>query len=290
MTAGVDLHCHSTASDGTLTPAEVVRAAHEAGVSAVAITDHDTVAGVAEAQAEARRVGVDFLTGIEISAAHPRPGTMHLLAYGFDPSHPQMRKLTGILAAAREERAGRILSALRGVGIEMSMTDVIAEGGTGRPHFAAALIRRGHAVSTREAFDRFLGGGGVAYVENNPLGPEQIISLVRAAGGLVSLAHPFQLRRQTFAQLEAMVRELAEMGMEGLETLHGSHDLEMVHRLTRLTDRLELIATGGSDFHGANKPWIRIGQSANRAAVPRAFYDAIVGRLASRGGTMHVAA
>src|SRR5688572_19315670 len=112
MPAGVDLHCHSTASDGTLTPAEVVRAAGEAGVSAVAITDHDTIAGVADAQAEAQRLGVDFLTGIEISAAHPRPGTMHLLAYGFDVEHPQMRKLTSILAAAREERAARIVAAL----------------------------------------------------------------------------------------------------------------------------------------------------------------------------------
>ena len=290
MSAGVDLHCHSTASDGTLAPAAVVRAAHEAGVSAIALTDHDTVAGVAEAAAEAARLGVDFLSGIEISAAHPRPGTMHLLAYGFDVEHPQMRKLTNVLAAAREERAARILVALRDVGVEMSMADVIAEGGTGRPHFAGALIRRGHAVSTREAFDRFLGGGGSAYVENNPLSAGQIIPMVRAAGGIVSLAHPFQLRRQTFGQLEAMVRELAEMGMDALETLHGSHDTDMVHRLTRLADRLELIATGGSDFHGANKPWIRLGQSANRAPVPRGFYDAVVARLTSRRGTMHLAA
>src|SRR5688500_6723815 len=182
MTAGVDLHCHSTASDGTFAPAAVVRAAAEAGVTAVALTDHDTLAGVAEARAEAERVGIDFLSGIEISAAHPRPGTMHLLAYGFDDEHPQIRKLVAILASAREERAARILARLRAVGVDMTIADVIEEGGTGRPHFAGALIRRGYAVSTRDAFDRFLGGGGSAYVENNALGAQQIIRMVRAAG------------------------------------------------------------------------------------------------------------
>lgn len=290
MLAGVDLHCHSTASDGTFAPAEVVRAAAEAGVSAIALTDHDTIAGVAEARAEAERLGIDFLSGIEISAAHPRPGTMHLLAYGFDEQHPQVRKLSAILAAAREERAERILAALRAAGVEIAMADVLAEGGTGRPHFAGALIRRGYAIATREAFDRYLGGGGIAYVENNPLAAQQIIPMIRAAGGIVSLAHPFQLRRQTFAQLEAMVRELAEIGMDALETLHGSHDTEMVHRLTRLADRLELIATGGSDFHGANKPWIRLGQSANRRPVPRAVYDAILALLGSRTSAAPLAA
>src|SRR5688500_5296214 len=121
----VDLHCHSTASDGTFTPAEVVRAAAEAGVTAIALTDHDTIAGVAEARAEAQRLGVDFLPGMEVTAAHPRPGTMHLLAYGFDTKHREIRKLCRILADAREERAEAILHRLRFLGVEMSMDDVI---------------------------------------------------------------------------------------------------------------------------------------------------------------------
>ena len=283
----VDLHCHSTASDGSLPPAEVVRLAADAGLDAVALTDHDTIDGLAEAAAAAADCGIDFLPGIEVSAAHPRPGTMHLLGYGFDPDHPAMRKLTGILSAARGERAERIVHRLRQLGIngptgELSVADIAREGGTGRPHFAAWLVRHGHAVSTNDAFKKFLGGGGAAYVENNPLGPEQIIPLVRAAGGLVSLAHPFQLRRQTFGQLEAMVRELAEMGMEGLETLHGSHDTEKVHALTRLADRLELVPTGGSDFHGASKPWIKLGQTAGGRMVPRSFYDDLRARLDRR--------
>ena len=259
-----------------------MRLAAERGVSALALTDHDTVAGLAEASAAADRLGIDFLPGIEVSCAHPRPGTLHLLGYGFDIDHPAMRHLTRVLANARAERAERIAQALGRAGVEVSVNDVVAHAGrTGRPHFAKVLIDRGHAVSTRDAFDRYLGGSGVAYVENNPLSAEQVIPLVRAAGGLCSLAHPFQLRRATFEQLEAMIRELAEQGMEGLETLHGSHTDEQVHRLTRLADRLELIPTGGSDFHGAAKPWIRLGE-AGRRTIAREAYEAIVERLSVR--------
>jgi predicted metal-dependent phosphoesterase TrpH len=260
-----------------------VRLAAENGLSGIALTDHDTTDGVAEARAAAASVGIDFLPGIEVSCAHPRPGTLHMLAYGFDPEHPAMRTLTRVLREARQVRAERIAERLGHAGVALTVADVVAgAGGTGRPHFAKLLIDRGHARSTRDAFDRFLGGSGVAYVENNPLFAEQVIPLVRAAGGLCALAHPFQLRRATFAQLEAMVCELADQGMQGLETLHGSHTTEQVHQLTRLADRLDLIPTGGSDFHGTAKPWIRLGEGAGRRPIPRALYDGVRGRLASR--------
>jgi predicted metal-dependent phosphoesterase TrpH len=152
----------------------------------------------------------------------------------------------------------------------------------GRPHLADLLVRKGHAVSTRDAFTRYLGGGGAAYVDTAPLSPEQAIALIREAGGMASLAHPFQLRRREFNQLEALVRELAGQGMEGIETLHGSHDGEQVHRLTRLADRLDLLTTGGSDFHGANKPWIRLGEAGGRRAIPREFFDAVTQQLEGR--------
>lgn len=278
----VDLHTHSTASDGTFAPADVVRLAHEAGVSAIALTDHDTIDGVGEAASAAGSLGIDFLPGIEVSCAHPRPGTLHLLGYGFDVDHPSIRRLTRILADARIERAERIVARLREGGIDVSLDQLRETAGRlGRPHFAAMLIRAGHAVSTRDAFDRFLGGGGSAFVENNPLSAEQVIPMIRDAGGMASLAHPLQLRRSTWAQLESMIRELGEQGMEGLETLHNTHDTETAHRLTRLADRLELIPTGGSDFHGANKPWIRLGIAGGRE-ISRAFYDNVVARLRSR--------
>ena len=284
QTPEVDLHAHSTASDGTLSPAELVRLAHARGLHALALTDHDTLAGVPEAAREAAALGIDFLPGIEVSTAFPRPGTMHLLGYGLDANGPAARYLAQTLEAARRERTTLILARLARLGIAMSPDELLIEangGNVGRPHVAALLVRHGHAVSTRDAFDRLIGGGGAAFVENNPFGPARVIELVRAAGGMVSLAHPLQLRRADSAQLEALVRELADDGMEGLETIHGSHATETVHRLTRLADRLELIPTGGSDFHGGNKPWIRLGEAGPRV-IPRSFYDAVAERVRGR--------
>jgi predicted metal-dependent phosphoesterase TrpH len=285
-TGEIDLHCHSTASDGTLRPAEVVRLAHRNGLSGLALTDHDTIAGVAEAAREAASLGIDFLPGIEVSCAFPRPGTFHLLGYGTDLKSPALRKLVRTLEAAREERAALIVRRLNALGIDVTLKEAQAEAGEmatiGRPHLAVLLVRKGHAVSTRDAFTRYLGGGGAAYVDTAPLLPEQAIALIREAGGMASLGHPFQLRRREFSQLEALVRELADQGMEGIETLHGSHDPEQVHRLTRLADRHNLLTTGGSDFHGANKPWIRLGEAGERRVIPRRFFDAVTERLKGR--------
>ena len=278
---GVDLHTHSTASDGTLTPADVVRLAAEAGLSAVALTDHDTVAGVAEAASTAAEVGIDFLSGIEVTAAFPRPGTMHLLAYGFDPGHPAIVRLTGRLGTARDERAEQIVGRLNRLGLDVTLAEVRAEAGggsIGRPHVARVLIRRGHAVSTRDAFDRLLGSRGAAWVDTAPLEAGAVIEHVRAAGGLVSAAHPRQLRRRDPAQLAALVAELADQGMEGLETMHGTHDADTVRQLTRLADRLGLVPTGGSDYHGPHKPWVTLGLAAGRP-VPRAVYDEVAARV-----------
>ena len=286
LAPGVDLHTHSTASDGTLSPGDVVRLAAEAGLSAVALTDHDTVAGVAEAAAAAAEAGIDFLTGMEVTAAFPRPGTMHLLAYGFDVEHPALRRLTDRLGVARAERAEQIVRCLNRVGVDLSLAEVEAEaagGSIGRPHVARVLIRRGYAVTTREAFDRFLGTRGSAWVDTAPLAAGAVIEHVRAAGGLVSAAHPRQLRRQTFGQLAALVEELAGQGMGGLETIHSTHDEATVHQLTRLADRHGLVATGGSDYHGPHKPWVTIGSAGGRH-VPRAAFDAVVARVRGMDG------
>jgi hypothetical protein len=284
----VDLHCHSTASDGTLRPADVVRLAADSGLSAIALTDHDTVAGVGEAAAEARRIGIEFLPGIELSCYFPRPGTLHLLGYGIDLHHPELLRLIEEQAAAREDRNKGMVERLNRIGLDVSWHEVVDEAGgpdgigsIGRPHLAAVMVRKGHVLSTRQAFDRYLGGSGVAYVDNNQLSAQRAIATVRAAGGMVSLAHPLQLRRQTPAQLEAMVGELAEQGLEGLEVLHSGHDNDTVIRFMRMADRLGLITTGGSDFHGSNKSSIRIGRPAGRE-IPREFYERVVERVRSR--------
>ncbi len=279
---GVDLHCHSTASDGTLSPGDVVRLAAERGLSAIALTDHDTLSGVAEAAATAAALGIDFLSGIEVSAAFPRPGTMHLLAYGFDVHHPAMVRMANLLAVARHERADQMVARLNRLGVTLTLADVEAEaagGSIGRPHVATLLIRRGYAATTKEAFDRFLGTQGSAWVDTAPLAADGVIAHVRAAGGMVSAAHPKQLRRRTFAQLACLVEELADQGMEGIETLHSTHDDDAVRQLTRLADRAGLIATGGSDYHGPHKPWVKLGLAGARP-IPRAVYDAVAERVA----------
>jgi predicted metal-dependent phosphoesterase TrpH len=286
--APVDLHTHSTASDGTAVPTEVVRLAHASGLSGIALTDHDTVAGIAQASSEAERLGIDFLSGIELSCSFPRPGTLHILGYGIDTRSPVLRKLIAEQSAGREERNRLILERLNTLGLDLHWDEVIeAAGGPGRagsigrPHLAALLVSRGHAASSRQAFDRYLGGGGAAYVDTNRLSAERAFATIRAAGGVASLAHPLQLRRQTWAQLEAMVRELSEQGLEAVETIHSGHDDETVAKLTRLADRLELLTTGGSDFHGSSKPGIRIGKPAGRE-VPRGLFDRIAARTQER--------
>jgi hypothetical protein len=269
-------------------PADVVRLAADSGLSALALTDHDTVAGVAEAAVEAERVGIEFLPGIELSCYFPRPGTLHLLGYGVDPHHPGLLRLIEQQSVAREERNRIMVERLNRIGLDVSWDEVVDEAGgpdgigsIGRPHLAAVMVRKGHVLSTRQAFDRYLGGSGVAYVDNNQLSAERAISAVRAAGGMVSLAHPLQLRRQTPVQLEAMVRELAEQGLEGLEVIHSGHDDDTVARFTRMADRLGLVTTGGSDFHGSNKSSIRIGRPAGRE-VPREFFDRVAERVRPR--------
>jgi len=286
--APVDLHTHSTASDGTSSPADVVRLAHASGLSGLALTDHDTVAGIAEASAEAEQLGLDFLPGIELSCSVPRPGTLHVLGYGIDPRSPVLRKLIDEQSAGREERNRLILDRLNGLGLDLHWDEVVeAAGGPdrvgsiGRPHLASLLVRKGHVASSRQAFDRYLGGAGAAYVDTNRLSAERAFATIRAAGGLASAAHPLQLRRQTWAQLEALIRELSEQGLEAIETIHSGHDEETVARLTRLADRLDLLTTGGSDFHGSSKPGIRIGRPAGRE-VPREFFDRVVARTRER--------
>ena len=285
FTGTIDLHSHSTASDGTLRPRDVVRLAKESGLSTLALTDHDTVDGIAEAREEAARVGVELVNGIEVSSAFPRPGTMHLLGYGFDVAHPSMQRLLKVIGEARAERAALIIGRLKRLGVDLSVEEVRQEtGGLGRPHLAKMLVKKGHVISRNEAFRKYLGGGGAAWVDNLPLMSDGVIPLIREAGGIVSLAHPFQLRRQTFAQLEAVVRELAEQGMEAVETIHASHDTDMVHRLTRMADRLGLLTTGGSDYHGPEKS-TKLGLPGGRV-VPAYFLDEIVRRIDGRGAKM----
>ncbi|MFC5945785.1 PHP domain-containing protein [Micromonospora harpali] len=257
----IDLHAHSTASDGTLTPAELVRAAGEAGLDVVAITDHDTTAGWAPAVA-ALPPGLTLVRGAEISCrwhgADP-PVALHLLAYLFDPAEPELGAELARVRAAREVRGERIVALLRADGVELSWPEILAGagGGTvGRPHIAQALIRAGLVATTTEAFGpEWLG-------ERYRLPKDDIevfraVRLVRAAGGVPVFAHPRASRRGRIVPDELIV-ELAAAGLAGLEADHEDHSPAERAHVRALAAELGLFVTGSSDFHGTHKT-VRLG-------------------------------
>src|SRR5438552_2337386 len=236
----VDLHCHSTASDGTLSPREVVRLAKEKQLSALALTDHDTVAGCAEAADEATKLGIDYLCAIEISAEYPQPGTMHILGYGVDPGSAQLKKLTETLIAGRDNRNPKIVAKLNEMGINVTMQEWEDEAKgdvLGRPQLAAILARKGYVSSIKQAFDKYIGQGAPAYFDKERLTPKQAIARIGAARGLAVLAHPIQLRTTNDAQLEQVLKNLADLGLAGIEIIHSDHDAALVDKYTRLADR-----------------------------------------------------
>lgn len=262
-------------------PAAVVALAVRSELSALALTDHDTVAGVPEAAEAAREAGIDFLTGIEISCDVPKPATMHLLGYGVDPNSPILLDMTRRLIEGRNDRNPKIIHRLNELGVKISMEELEAEangGVIGRPHIAAILLRKGYVRSMKNAFDKYLAPGGAAYFDKERISPKQAIDMVRRSGGLPVLAHPSQLRTENDAQLDRTVKDLADLGLAGLEVIHSDNSETMVAKYSALADRYGLLKTGGSDFHGTNKKDIPLG-TANGRRVPRRFYDALVARL-----------
>jgi 3',5'-nucleoside bisphosphate phosphatase len=280
----VDLHCHSTASDGTLSPTEVVRLAKQSGLSALALTDHDTIAGVAEAAAEAKTLGIDFLPGIEISAEYPHPGTMHILGYGVDPDSAILKELTTTLIAGRDNRNPRIVAKLQQLNVAITMEEVEAEAGgkvVGRPHIAAILHRKGYVSSIKQAFEKYLAQGAPAYFDKERLTPKQALEMIRQSSGLPVLAHAIQLRTDNDGQLDRVVKDLVDLGLAGIEVFHSDHNPEWIAKCEKLSAKYKLLKTGGSDFHGTNKTHIPLG-IARGHRVPRAFFDALVASASRR--------
>jgi 3',5'-nucleoside bisphosphate phosphatase len=278
----VDLHAHSTASDGTHSPAEVVRLAKQNGLSALALTDHDTVAGISEAASAAQAIGIDFLPGIEISCGYPSPGTMHLLGYGIDPTSSVLKDLTRRLVEARDQRNPQIIRKLNEHGVAITLAEVEAEAGgevIGRPHFAAVLVRKGCVSSIKSAFDKYLAHGAAAFVDKERLTKEQALDSIERSGGITVLAHPFQLRTSNDAELRRVVKDLVDLGLAGIEVLHSDHDDAAVAKYAQIARDYGLIETGGSDFHGQNKSTIQLGYVRGRR-VGYQPYEQLLERLA----------
>ncbi len=279
----IDLHMHSTCSDGTYSPSELVQRAKAAGLTRMALTDHDTVAGLAEARAETERQGIAFLGGLEISA-ELQPGTMHILGYGFDEASPELLDKLEVVQRARRERNPKIVDKLCGLGFELTMEEVASKaGGTvvGRPHFAQVMVEKGYAQNTQEVFDKYLAKGKPAYLDKERLSPEDSVAAIRAAGGVAVLAHPLQLKAKDEAELEAMVKRLVDAGLQGMECYYRNHSAQDTEHFLALAQKYGLVATGGSDFHGSNRPHISLGTGEGNLRVPGRCWEELVRKLGS---------
>lgn len=266
----IDLHTHSRTSDGTDTPAELVRKAAAAGLDAVALTDHDTFDGLDEAVAEGERTDVQVVRGMELSCS--RAGSsVHLLAYGADPASPELSAEMVRVRGGRTGRLGPVLEKLAALGVPVTEAQVMAQvGGSpsiGRPHIADALVNAGHVRDRTEAFDRFLADGGPAHVHRYAIDIEQGIDLVHRAGGLAVIAHPWGRGRERLLPPELLESLALEHGLDGIEVDHQDHDADARHRLRQLASRLDLLVTGSSDYHGAGKVDHDLGCNTTDVAV-----------------------
>ncbi|MFG2749290.1 PHP domain-containing protein [Streptomyces xanthophaeus] len=250
----IDLHAHSTASDGTDTPAELVRNAAAAGLDVVALTDHDTVAGYAEAVA-ALPAGLTLVTGAELSCRLDGTG-LHMLAYLFDPQEPDLFRERELVRDDRTPRAQAMIGKLQELGVDVTWEQVAriaGEGSVGRPHIATALVELGVVRTVSDAFTpAWLADGGRAYAEKHELDPFDAIRLVKAAGGVTVFAHPAAVKRGTCVP-ESAIAALAAAGLDGIEVDHMDHDDATRARLRGLAADLGLLTTGSSDYHGSRK-------------------------------------
>jgi len=246
----IDLHLHTTASDGSLSPADLVARATSAGISTLAVTDHDTVAGLAEARAAAALHGVRFVNGIEITAIEAGRD-VHVLGYFFDPENTALVQFLVKQRTDRIRRVEEIAARLAASGHRVDVTDVLRDGAAhgrsiGRPHLADALIAAGHVRNRDEAFDRFLGHGCAAFVARRGAPAAEVVSVIKAAGGIASLAHP------GLSRVDELIPSLAAAGLAALEVRHSEHDAQTEARYRALATSHGLAVSGGSDFHADN--------------------------------------
>lgn len=277
----IDLHCHSTFSDGSLPPEQLVADAVGIGLSALALTDHDTVAGLPRFLAAGLGHPIRLVPGVELSVdcAH---GVMHMLGYWMDTDHPELVRQMEWIRNGREMRNRDILDKLNALGFAMSWEEVASFAGedvVGRPHFAQVMLQKGYAKDKNEAFDKWLGDGKPAYADRPRLSAETAVSLIRSARGVAVLAHPFTLRigKETMANL---FRSLADAGLAGVECYYSEHSSDLTREYLSMARQANLVPTGGSDFHGEVSPGIRLGTGFGGLSVP----DEVLPELEARRG------
>lgn len=272
-----DFHTHTTASDGMIAPASLVNMASERGLSTLAITDHDTVAGLEDASLAAAEVQMRFIPGIEFNTSVAR-GELHLLGYGIDPRHSELLRELERLRSSRRRRAEVIVEKLNDLGLAVDIEELLDAGSDdsiGRPHIGRKLIELGAVDSVQEAFDRYLGFGRPAYAPRESITPERAIAQVLQAGGIPVLAHPFSL-----PDFESWLDTLMNSGLLGIEVYYGEYDEDQKEYLASVAERRNLIPTGGSDYHG---PDFREGRELGSVAIPHDVIERFLRALEDKG-------
>ncbi len=265
----VDLHIHSTASDGTCTPSELIAMALDSGLSAIAITDHDTVDGVQEALSLAQQTGLEVIPGIEISAASSS-SQLHILGYYIDHKNQALLDALSWMRTQRATRNPKILSKLQDLGIPVTEDQVSRIAGSavqGRPHIAQAMMEIGAVKTLEEAFDLYLGKDKPAYIPKSKINPLEAINLIRGAGGIPVVAHPLFLERDGI-HLDPFIGELCDTGLGGIEVWYSDHSEDDTTRYAAIAEKYNLIITGGSDYHGTRKPGVELGIGYGSLRIP----------------------
>ena len=282
----IDLHIHSTASDGSLTPAEIIDKASESGITGLSLTDHDTIDGAKQILAGRVENAPAFLTGVEISCSLPeeyhREGSLHILGYGFDVHNRHLNHTLEQLKKARADRNPKIIRKLNDLGYDICLEQVekpASSGQTGRPHIARVMVEKGIADSFDHAFDEFLAKGRPAYVDKFRLPCREAVHAVHEAGGLAVLAHPGLIEPDGGEVPEKLIKELASLGLDGIEVYYPEHSEKQTEHLAEIAERLDLLTTGGTDFHGSFKKGIELGIGYGNLDVPDTLFDRLKNRL-----------
>ena len=277
--AVIDLHLHSTCSDGSETPETIAELAEAAGCAAIALTDHDGLYGVERARRRCKELGVGFVPGCEVSCAFS-PGTLHVLCYFVEPGDGPLQSELEALRADRATRNERLLVKLQQIGLPITLAEVEASAGgsvIGRPHFGSVLVANGAATSIDDAFERLLGKGTPGYVPKARIEAATAIKAARGSGAVAVLAHPLSLGLEP-AALGSAVSELSEAGLSGVECYYGRYSPEERARLVEIAGAHGLVATGGSDFHGRFKPDLAVGTGTGDLDVPTRALEELTAR------------
>ena len=270
----LDLHLHTTHSDGSLSPTDVLRLAHKASVTALAITDHDIVSGIPEAITAGTELGIEIIPGVEISSSLG-DSELHILGYCLRWQDPELNQRLAVLRESRHHRNPRIIERLRSLGLDVTYEEVRVLAGTdsvGRPHIARLLMDKKYVTSAKDAFDRYLAEGRPAYVARKLPKPADAIAWIRAAGGVAVLAHP-TWTKVSGEGLNTLLTTLKAEGLGGIEVHYSTHTARQTTEYLDLAKRLNLLITGGSDFHGITKPDIEVGRGRGDLKVPERLLD-----------------